>query len=233
MLDLEDRHGEGSGPWPAFADLLAATSLIFLILFAAIAVPAMGKANDAERRRSTLRRVEALLTEKVHDPRVTVQRVGDYLLVRIKEDATFPQREYELRLLKPAGKQILRDFGATLVSAGLDTLIDQVQVVGHASSEGSEEKNWMLSSARAATVSMFLIDSVHVPPCQISALGRSHFYPVDTARARAALRSNDQTGDPADRRIELEVRPRIPSDLDQRRRREQCVGPRSPRLTSR
>jgi outer membrane protein OmpA-like peptidoglycan-associated protein len=193
----------------------------------------MSKAGDAERRRSTLRRVEALLREKVHDPRVTVQRVGDYLLVRIKEDATFPQGEYALRLLKPAGKQILRDFGATLVSAGLDTLIDQVQVVGHASSEGLEERNWLVSSARAATVSMFLIDSVHVPPCQVSALGRSHFYPVDTARARAALRDDDQTGDPADRRIELEVRPRIPSDLDQRRRREQCVGPRPTRLTNR
>ena len=233
MLDLEDGHGEGSGPWPAFADLLAATSLIFLVLFAAIAVPAMGKANDAERRRSTLNRVESLLKERVHDDRVTVQRVGDYLLVRIKEDATFPRSQFELVYLKPSGKQILRDFGATLVSAGLDTLIDQVQVVGHASSEGSEEKNWMLSSARAATVSMFLIDSVHVPPCQISALGRSHFYPVDTARARAALRRNDPNGDPADRRIELEVRPRIPSDLDQRRRREQCVGPKGAGLTAR
>ena len=233
MLDLDDRYGEGSGPWPAFADLLAATSLIFLILFAAIAVPAMGKANAAERRRSTLNRVQALLQQKVHDPRVTVQRVGDYLLVRILEDATFPQREYELRYLKPVGKQILRDFGATLVSAGLDTLIDQVQVVGPASAEGTEERNWLVSSARAATVSMFLIDSVHVPPCQISALGRSHFYPVDTARARAALRANDPTGNPADRRIELEVRPRIPSDRDQQHRREQCVGPQPAGLTTR
>lgn len=32
---------EGDGPWPAFADLLAATTLLFLILFAALAVPAM------------------------------------------------------------------------------------------------------------------------------------------------------------------------------------------------
>jgi outer membrane protein OmpA-like peptidoglycan-associated protein len=101
--------------------------------------------------------------------------------------------------------------------------IDQVQVVGHTSREGADELNWRLSSSRAATVALFLIDSVGFNPCQVTALGRSRHYPVDPEQA--------QTGviDVRDRRIELEIRPVLPQDPDQQRRRDGCVDARLPR----
>jgi outer membrane protein OmpA-like peptidoglycan-associated protein len=214
---LEDEGGEG-GPWPAFADLLAATTLLFLILFAALAVPAMQRAGQADAAESNLARIDSLLSRAAADRRVTVQRVGDYVLVRITEDATFPRNEHALARLKPEGKAILHDFGRFLRAEGLLDDIDQVQVVGHSSSEGTEERNWVLSASRAATVALFLIDSAGVPACRVSALGRSRYYPVAPQRTRAGGVVN-----PADRRIELEIRPQLPGDTVQRRQRSACV----------
>jgi outer membrane protein OmpA-like peptidoglycan-associated protein len=213
----DDFGGEGAGPWPAFADLLSATTLLFLVLFAAIAAPALRVAKGARERESRILAIESQLRRVAKDQKVEVQRVGDYLLVKIAGDATFPQKAYTLASLKPEGKQILRGFGTFLQSDSLLGDIDQVQVVGHASAEGGDEENWRLSASRAATVSLFLIDSVRMPPCQVSAMGRSRYYPVNTDSARAGV------VDPADRRIELEVRPVIPNDTNQQIRRGRCV----------
>ncbi|HET6232616.1 MAG TPA: OmpA family protein [Longimicrobiaceae bacterium] len=208
---------EGSGPWPAFADLLAATTLLFLVLFAAVAVPAIQRAGAADARENTLKKLEVAIRGADTDSRVSVRRVGDYLLVRIEGDATFPVDRFELAKLKPEGKVILRSFGGFLRRPEVLPNIDQVQVVGHTSSEGSPERNWILSASRAATVSLFLIDSVGIPACQVSALGRSRYYPVNPAAAASGH------VDEADRRIELEIRPVIPSDTVQQARRKSCV----------
>jgi outer membrane protein OmpA-like peptidoglycan-associated protein len=219
MADLHDEAA--GGPWPAFADLLGATTLLFLILFAAVAVPAIRRAGAADARENTLDTLEQKLRGTEGRRNVDVLRVGDYLLVRIEGDATFNQNRYELSQLKPEGKQILREVGTSLRRDSLLSLIDQVQVVGHTSSEGSEERNWILSSSRAATVSLFLIDSVDISPCQVSALGRSRYYPVDPDAARRSPTVNE-----GDRRIELEIRPVVVGDTVQKRRQSNCVAER-------
>lgn len=213
---------DGPGPWPAFADLLGATTLLFLILFAAVAVPALKRAGEADARETSLKTIEQKVEEAGKREGVRVLRVGDYLLVRIEGDATFPRDRSELAQLKPEGKRILRTFGSFLRRDDVSPLIDQIQVVGHTSSEGSEERNWALSSARAATVSLFLIDSAGIRPCQISALGRSRYYPVDPEAARRSAAVNEH-----DRRIELEIRPVLPTDTEQQKRRESCVARRN------
>jgi outer membrane protein OmpA-like peptidoglycan-associated protein len=219
MADLYDEAA--GGPWPAFADLLGATTLLFLILFAAVAVPAIRRAGAADARENTLETLEQKLRGTGQRRDVDVLRVGDYLLVRIQGDATFPLNRFELSQLKPEGKQILRGLGTSLRRDSLLSLIDQVQVVGHTSSEGSEERNWILSASRAATVSLFLIDSVGISPCQVSALGRSRYYPVNPQAARTSSTVNE-----GDRRIELEIRPVVVGDTVQGRRRSNCVGDR-------
>lgn len=218
MAGLSHDPDEGSGPWPAFADLLGATTLLFLILFAAVAVPALRRAGEADARENTLKLIEQKVAQAGDREGVAVLRVGDYLLVRIEGEATFARDRFELGQLKPEGKQILRAFGGFLRSDSVLNLIDQIQVVGHTSSEGSEERNWILSSSRAATVSLFLIDSVGIGPCKVSALGRSRYYPVNPAGARASARVNEH-----DRRIELEIRPVLPTDTVQQERRRNCV----------
>ncbi|HEX8394036.1 MAG TPA: OmpA family protein [Longimicrobium sp.] len=219
---MHSEADEGPGPWPAFADLLGATTLLFLILFAAVAIPALKRSGEADARESSLNAIEHRLRQAGTRDGVRVLRVGDYLLVRIEGDATFPTDRYELGQLKPEGKRILKAFGAFLRSDSVLREIDQIQVVGHTSREGTEERNWILSSSRAATVALFLIDSARIEPCKVSALGRSRYYPVDPAAARASARVDQQ-----DRRIELEIRPVLPTDTVQKARRASCVGPRA------
>jgi outer membrane protein OmpA-like peptidoglycan-associated protein len=210
-----DSLEEGSGPWPAFADLLAATALLFLILFAAVALPAIQRERGMA---SSLQQIDDAIQGVAADHSVSVRRFGDYLLVTIEGDATFPVNRSELRELRAEGREILRTFGNVLRSDSLLGRIDQIQVVGHTSSEGPDSTNWRLSAARAASVALFLIDTVHIAPCRVTALGRSRYYPVDVAMARTAREPN-----PQDRRIEMEIRPVIIGDRQQTERRDACV----------
>ena len=221
MLDHDDlAGGEGASPWPAFADLLAATTLLFLILFAVIAVPALARNQVLEGQQNTLAHIFSSLdsSRKGADSRFAVETVGDYVLVTLAGDATFPHDKYDLADLKPEGKAELRRLAATLNSRAVRDSIDQIQVVGHTSSEGSDEHNWRLSAERAASVALFLINETGLPACKITALGRGRFYPVDPERARATTAVM-----PDDRRIELEIRPIILSDAAQAARRGHCV----------
>ncbi|HST58938.1 MAG TPA: OmpA family protein [Longimicrobium sp.] len=206
------------GPWPAFADLLGATTLLFLILFAAVAVPALRSAGAENARANTLKTLENKVRINAKRGSVEVLRVGDYLLVRIKGDATFGKDRSELAALKQEGREILRTIGASLLRDSVLQFIDQVQVVGHTSIEGTDERNWILSASRAATISQFLIDSVGIPACQVSALGRSRYYPVDPEAARKSRSVKEE-----DRRIELEIRPIVLNDTVQEARRKSCV----------
>jgi outer membrane protein OmpA-like peptidoglycan-associated protein len=223
MADLHHEPDTG-GPWPAFADLLGATTLLFLILFAAVAVPALRSAGAENARANTLKELEEKVKNDVELGSVKVLRVGDYLLVRIEGDATFGKDRYELAALKQEGREILRTIGASLLRDSVLELIDQLQVVGHTSIEGTDEHNWRLSASRAATISQFLIDSVGIPACQVSALGRSRYYPVNPEAARKSRSVKEE-----DRRIELEIRPRVRNDTVQAARRKSCVPARQGR----
>jgi outer membrane protein OmpA-like peptidoglycan-associated protein len=218
MSSTHDLDHESGGPWPAFADLLAATTLLFLVLFAAVAVPALEAAGKAGRAKSQLKRIHAVLGDAASAQGVEVSLAGDYVLVSIPGEATFPFNRYELSQLRPSGREILLSLGSFLQQADLLADIDQIQVVGHTSHEGSEERNWVLSASRAATVSLFLIEGVGIPACKVSALGRSRYYPADPVQARSSADIR-----PDDRRIELEIRPILPEDPAQARRRLACV----------
>lgn len=216
MSDID--RSAADDPWPAFTDILAASTLLFLVLFAVVAIPSMRKAGEGERLRSMLVKIDSVLSERLATEPVSVERLGDYVLVRIGEEATFPLNRFELGMLREEGKRILRRVAGELLAAGLADAIDQVQVAGHTSREGAEELNWRLSASRATTVALFLIDSAGLSPCGVTALGRGKHYPVDPESARLTRRVDE-----ADRRIELEIRPIIPSDTVQAMRRASCV----------
>jgi outer membrane protein OmpA-like peptidoglycan-associated protein len=205
---------EFDNPWPALSDLLAATTLIFLVLFAVIAVPALQAKGRMTQISNTLDVVEA----SVKRDSFVVKRVGDYLLVTIKGDAVFPKDDFDLHTLKPEGQHQLRRLAVSLSRDSVARRIDQVQIVGHTSREGGDEHNLRLSSQRAATVAFFLIREAALPACQVTALGRGPFYPLNPARART-----DTTPNPLDRRIEIEIRTRLVGDTAQDRRRRDCV----------
>jgi outer membrane protein OmpA-like peptidoglycan-associated protein len=216
----DDLTGEATSPWPAFADLLAASTLLFLILFAAVAIPAIRAAGKGRALENRIQWMDSTLKAQAAKHKgVEVERVGDYLRITIPEQATFLQNRAALADLQPMGRSLLRALGDSIRNNDrLSRAIDQIQVVGHTSSEGGNEKNWRLSSERATTVALFLIDSLKLSPCMVTALGRGRYYPVspDSARATTAYFERD-------RRIELEVRPVVVGDSAQQRRRAGCV----------
>jgi outer membrane protein OmpA-like peptidoglycan-associated protein len=215
---MESRHAaafeDTDNPWPALSDLLAATTLIFLVLFAVIAVPAL----QAKGRVAQLNNTLDVIEESVKRDSFDVRRVGDYLLVTIKGDAIFPKNEFALPTLKPEGLTQLRRLALSLGRDGVTNKIDQIQIVGHTSREGGDESNLRLSAQRAATVAFFLIGEAHLPACEVTALGRGPFYPLNPASARV-----NPEPDPLDRRIEIEIRPLVLGDSAQERRRGGCV----------
>lgn len=207
--------GESGGPWPALSDLLAATTLIFCVLFAVTVVPSI----HARRKLAALENsLDSLETRLQRSSGFKVQRVGDYLRITIGGDVVFPQSRFELDEMKPEGRARLESLARALTDSATLGRIDQVQVVGHTSSEGSDERNWRLSSDRAGTVALFLTEPGRLPVCKVTALGRGRFYPVDPKRARASGEP-----DPQDRRIELEIRPVVLGDSAQQERRAECV----------
>lgn len=207
--------GEGGGPWPALSDLLAATTLIFCVLFAVTVVPAIRARKELGQLRSSLNALEQELRQSRG---FEVQPVGDYLRVTIGGDVVFPQSRFELENMRSEGRAKLGELARVLTRDSTLARIDQVQIVGHTSSEGSDEKNWRLSSARAGTIALFLVTQGGLPVCKVTALGRGRYYPIDPEHAHTSL-----APDPQDRRIELEIRPVILSDSAQAQRRKGCV----------
>ncbi|MEP6620005.1 MAG: OmpA family protein [bacterium] len=195
--------GDGSdgGPWPAFADLLAATTLLFLVLFTVGALPAIKMAQERGAVLSEIKKLNTTLAPKSPRDRYAVIAFPDYLLIRIKGDATFPKGSSSIDSLREEGKEILRQLAASLIQNKLMNSVEVIQVAGHTSSEGSDERNWLLSAQRASAVALFLIQRGSLDPCKVTALGRGRYYPVDPKLPRL------DEGRPEDRRIEIEIRP--------------------------
>ena len=216
--ETDDLVGDAVSPWPAFADLLAASTLLFLVLFAVVAIPAIVENGVIKAKRNTLESLQDSLQRGAERGHFNVQPVGNYLLIRIAGDATFPRNASDLGSLKEEGREILRSFAKRVRDANLLSSIDQIQVVGHTSSEGSDAHNWQLSSERAASVALFLIQEGELPACSVTATGRGRFYPVspDSARKVGGVRAED-------RRIELELTPVILGDSAQVAQHKRCV----------
>lgn len=207
--------GDGGGPWPALSDLLAATTLIFCVLFAITVVPAIRANGKLAAMQTTLDSLEVAVSS---DSQFQVRRFGDYLRITIGGDVVFPQNRSGLSDMNVAGRGRLEALARVLRSPEALSNIDQIHIVGHTSSEGEDEHNWRLSSERAGTIALFLIQKGGLPACKVTALGRGRYYPTNPASARLS-----RDPDPRDRRIEVEIRPRVLNDSAQTQRARDCV----------
>ena len=211
------RIGDDAGPWPAFVDLLSATTLLFIVLFAVFTVPGLKAKKEQADVKLQMDSLEARLKSALAGRRVTIpKRIGNRLLLRIEGDATFPVNQSDLSSLSSEGKLILRQ-AATAIRADsiMERFVFQLEVVGHASREGATTTNWPLSASRAAAVAQFLVDSIHLNPCKVAAIGRANYYPANAA-------STSVIADPRDRRIEIEVVPSYATDTVQAKLLARC-----------
>ena len=206
-VTLEER--DHAGPWPAFVDLFAATSLVVLVLFIVIASRYVRQTGDTVRVRELyeqLKRVE-------QGNRFIVREQKPDVLVILEEAVTFPVREWQLTELKDPAKQTLRSIDSLLKAPQFAGLVREIEILGHADRRGDAFDNWRLSAHRAVTVAEFMVDSLQRDPCAIVPAGRGAFYPRDpsvdpdklapTAREAAFAR---------DRRIEVLLHPVVAGD---------------------
>ena len=205
MLDeRSDDSPDDFHVWPAFVDLLAATSLLFVTLVAVF----IYVADARERGQQTEK--DALLTRlQAADTSVyTVEDDGRFVRITLKEEATFPEGKYGLSVLQQPAKDALSRIGRVLMDSSTSPLYRQVRILGHTDSVGyrrlgrDEFTNWELSAARAAVVARYLVNFVGLNQCKVSAAGLGPYYPraggdglpVDERRRR-------------NRRIEIEIVP--------------------------
>lgn len=204
--------GEHAGPWPAFVDLFAATSLVLLVFFAVLATRYLRLENDDRVVRTQVDSLYHTLAGVARDSggfTVEPPRGLDVLIV-LEEDVSFPRSRASLGEMKQTGRDRLRAIGERVHGPGFVGLIHDVEVIGHADStqyhsrpgEPPARTNWELSAARAAAVAQFLVDSLKFDPCHIIASGRGEYYPRNRSESGAPPAPGHDPLAP-DRRVEI------------------------------
>jgi outer membrane protein OmpA-like peptidoglycan-associated protein len=197
------------GPWPAFVDLFAATTLVLLVFFVVIAYRYIGEVGDAVKVRQLVATLEEM---KRSGGQFEVQKQGADVLLILEERVTF--QTGQAVLLEPA-KETLREVVTILRRDKFKGLVREIEILGHADRRGDPVSNWRLSANRAVSVADFLVHSVGSNPCTIIASGRGAYFPRDTVvNIRALPPAQRQAEYARDRRVEIVLHPAVARDRE-------------------
>jgi flagellar motor protein MotB len=205
-LDSDEEEG-ALNPWPAFVDLLAAATLLFVSMVAVFVMIANHERSQVADQRQSL--IERLEDAKGNPPLYSVDEDGQFVRVTLQERATFPTRQWGWEVLRDSGRIALMEIGKVLKDPSIEPLYREVRVIGHTDQEplrGAAMTNWELSAARAAVVARFLIHQGGANPCKISATGRGPYFPVSTYDSAVRVLSYPQRME-KNRRIEIQIVP--------------------------
>lgn len=147
----------------------------------------------ANRRRQVLQGLIDSFQSMVKAGKLKVKVVRGMLIVELAENILFDTGKYKL---KTEGEEALRQLANIL--KGIPKR--RWQVAGHTDSVGKATMNWKLSTDRALTVVLFLIDN-GMPPERLSAAGFGPYQPVATNETDEGKRLN--------RRIEVVLVPNL------------------------
>jgi outer membrane protein OmpA-like peptidoglycan-associated protein len=199
--------GGHAGPWPAFVDLFAATTLVLLVFFVVIAYRYIGDVGDAVRVGELIQQLRQM--ERAGGQFEVRQQGPDVLLI-LEERVTF--KTGQAILLDPA-RETLRDVATLLRREQFQGLVREIEILGHADRRGDPVANWRLSAERAVSVADFLVHSVSANPCTIIASGRGAYFPRDTALDVGGLSPQQRVAAFArDRRVEIVLHPAVTRD---------------------
>jgi chemotaxis protein MotB len=229
-------EGQGhAGPWPAFVDLFAATSLMLLVFFAVLASRYLALESEDRVVRTQVDSLHHTLATIARDSGgFSVKAQALDVLVILEEDVSFPRNRASLGDMKREGRDRLRAIGERVRRPEFSGLIHEVEVIGHADStqfrtrpgEPPARTNWEISAARAAAVAQFLVDTMRFDPCRVISSGRGEYYPREASGTAAP---GGRGPDPLaqDRRVEILLHSVI-GDTSQSRRGCRPRGARTP-----
>lgn len=136
-------------------------------------------ASDVQKARQLQAALDRLVTSNGEGGAVvSVQSEG--IVISLYGVLVFPSGDAELQ---PGARAVLLKLADELRGLPYDIRVegntDSIQPDG-----GPYPSNWELSAARALTVTHFLIDSAHLAPTRLSAVGLAEFHPVASNQTR-------------------------------------------------
>lgn len=210
--------------WPSFTDLMLSVILILVIvLFCYISYLAAENVNLRAVKQNQYEVVEAI-SQAYHvkptklDSSANLTRYGVSKDIIIQSEPTLQKISFQENILfhsgdsslREEGRQILEIVGRVLVHKLAN--IRELQIQGHADTDGSSESNLKLASERAMNVYQYLEKNVGVDPAKhlISATTFGNYKPVTRSEEdmsynedRLALDNSTVAKKQRNRRIEL------------------------------
>jgi len=197
-----DDTADGFNAWPAFVDLFSATSLLFIAFLGVYLFQLQAaRGNQVNQRQALIDRLRV----QSDSGRLFLVDTSDRQFVRLvlRAKTTFPTDSSRLSSFHSSGREAIKRIARSLSDSAVASTVREIRVIGHSDQEPYKTNpnfsNWELSSARAAVISRYLVDSAGADPCKISATGRGPYFPRTFPPSRATAEDN--------RRIEIEVLP--------------------------
>ncbi|TXH93861.1 MAG: flagellar motor protein MotB [Rheinheimera sp.] len=150
-------------------------------------------AQDQEQTNELAKKVAEMMQEQIQDGAIELESLGQQIIIRIKENGSFPSGS---TFLQPRFKPIIQQIGAILRD-----IPGEVTVSGHTDSDQVSDElnsnNWELSSKRAVSVAVELLNG--------TGLDKNRLVVVGHADTRPLVDNDTEQNRKRNRRVEISI----------------------------
>jgi len=154
---------------------------------------ATGENQQQEQTNELAKKVAEQMQEQIEDGAIELESLGQQIIIRIKENGSFPSGS---TFLQPRFKPIIQQIGAILRD-----IPGEVTVSGHTDSDRVADElnsnNWELSSKRAVSVAMELLNG--------TGMDRNRVVVVGHADTRPLVENSTEQNRKRNRRVEISI----------------------------
>ncbi|WP_031565495.1 flagellar motor protein MotB [Rheinheimera texasensis] len=131
-------------------------------------------AQDQEQTNELAKKVAEMMQEQIQDGAIELESLGQQIIIRIKENGSFPSGS---TFLQPRFKPIIQQIGAILRD-----IPGEVTVSGHTDNDQVSDElnsnNWELSSKRAVSVAVELLNGTGMDKNRLVVVGHADTRPL-------------------------------------------------------
>ena len=150
-------------------------------------------AQDQEQTNELAKKVAEMMQEQIQDGAIELESLGQQIIIRIKETGSFPSGS---TFLQPRFKPIIQQIGAILRD-----IPGEVTVSGHTDNDQVSDElnsnNWELSSKRAVSVAVELLNGTGMDKNRLVVVGHADTRPLVDNSTEQNRRRN--------RRVEISI----------------------------
>ncbi len=150
-------------------------------------------AQDQQQTNELAKKVAEMMQEQIQDGAIELESLGQQIIIRIKENGSFPSGS---TFLQPRFKPIIQQIGAILRD-----IPGEVTVSGHTDNDQVSDElnsnNWELSSKRAVSVAVELLNG--------TGMDKNRLVVVGHADTRPLVDNNTEQNRKRNRRVEISI----------------------------